>query len=83
MKRKDAMRESVEAQTLLYAVQRAMFCQSCDAVLDVRRAVLAHAPSSQAEIVCSVCWDARTADGAGPDRDREVIDGRVVGPWNS
>ena len=51
------MRESVEAQTLLYAVQRAMLCQECDRVLHVRKSVLALETGQRWRIYCSRCWD--------------------------
>ena len=65
----------VRKQLLRYAVSRAMFCPTCDCVLDMRRAVLTEG-SEQTGIACVSCWESlleRMRERFGADRVAEVL----------
>ncbi len=76
----------ISKQLLSYAVSRAIFCPTCNRILDVRRAVLAET-SALSVIECASCWES-TVEGMrerlGADRAAEILaeidvtDGRAL-----
>ena len=71
-----------ERELLRYAVSRAMFCPDCQAILDVRRAVLIERElDGQSAISCVECWTKyvrglRRRGVAVPVEGIKVTDGR-------
>jgi len=76
----------VTKELLRYAVSQAIFCPTCNGILDVRRAVLTEG-SERTGIACASCWESlldRMRERFGADRvacvlaEISVTDGREL-----
>lgn len=73
----------IAARSILrFAVQRAIFCPSCDRVLDVRRAVLIEIKATGRHLIsCGACFDKPRIQEAVASKqpgELDIIDGRAL-----
>ena len=78
----DYLRRQLAANLLRYAVQREIFCRSCGAVLDCRRAVLIDGGARGAALCCADCWNQAAGRMRTDFENLEVTDGRELAALN-
>jgi hypothetical protein len=70
--------EAVLEVAHLYAVQRAIFCQSCGTILDVRKSVYFETHEGHPFITCGECYDRAAAKPEFPSAGLKVHDPRPL-----
>lgn len=78
------MARTVNRNLLKYAVGRAMFCPSCETIMDYRRAVLITVMRGNdtlaTKCLCTKCWDPKQSTFTTAMTDKglsvELVDGR-------
>lgn len=76
----DLMQRTLNRNLVKYAAGRAIFCPSCDDILDQKRTVVVTTPAGRTMTYCGQCWDKVAAVAAADPRfvELDILDGRQL-----